>query len=309
MRAHWDETDVPALTGKVALVTGANAGLGLATAGVLAKRGARVLLACRNTDKGAAAAEQIRVERGASASVEVVRIDLASLASIDECAGRVRATETRLDLLINNAGLMAVDRGATADGFEMQLGVNHLGHFALTARLAPLFLATPGSRVVTVSSMGHRLGALHLEDLFFETRGYDRWRPYFQSKLANLLFTAELHRRLTDAGAATTAVAAHPGVTHTDLGYEGTGLSNQLMRPAALFMQPPRLGTLPIVRAATDPAVRGGEFYGPEFLLWGYPRRETPSRAARNAGDARRLWTRSEKLTGISFDIARPAVG
>ncbi len=309
MSAHWDEADVPSLTGKVALVTGANAGLGLATARVLAKHGAKVLLACRNLEKGAAAAEQIRAESGPSVPVEVVRIDLASLASIEEGAGQVRATETHLDVLINNAGLMAVDQGATTDGFETQLGVNHLGHFALTARLAPLVLATPGSRVVTVSSMGHRMGALHLEDLFFETRRYDRWRPYFQSKLANLLFTVELDRRLTEAGAATTAVAAHPGVTHTDLGYEGTGLTNRLMRPAALFMQPPRLGALPIVRAATDPAVRGGEFYGPQFLFWGYPRRETPSRAARNAGDARRLWTRSEKLTGISFDIARPAVG
>src|SRR5262249_6758071 len=159
----------------------------------------------------------------------------------------------RLDLLLNNAGLMAIDHATTEDGFEMQLGVNHLGHFAFTAGLAPLVLSTPGSRIVNHSSMGHRLGVLRVDDLFFEKRGYDRWRPYSQSKLATLLFTAELHRRLTEADSTTLAVAAHPGGSYTDLGFEGGGITNLVARQGARFMQPAAVGALPLVRAATDP--------------------------------------------------------
>src|SRR5262249_37931076 len=156
-------------------------------------------------------------------------------ASVAEAAKLVREREDRLDLLLNNAGLMAIDEARTEDGFEMQLGLNHLGHFALTAELLPLLLATPGARGADGSTFGHRPGRLRLDDLFFEHRGYDRWRPYFQSKLANLLFTAELHRRLSEAGADVLALAAHPGGSHTDLGFEGGGLTNRLMRSAARF--------------------------------------------------------------------------
>ncbi len=301
MSNRWDEKKVPSLAGKVALVTGANAGLGLAATKVLAGHGAKVLLACRNVQKAEAAAEDVRAV--ATAGVEIIPLDLASLTSIAAAAKLVRDSESRLDLLLNNAGLMAIDKSTTEDGFETQLGVNHLGHFALTAGLAPLVLATPGSRIVTMSSMGHRLGRLHLDDLFFERRGYDRWRPYFQSKLANLLFTAELHRRLAQANADTMALTAHPGGSHTDLGHEGSGITNKLFKPFTPLMQPAWLGALPIVRAATDPDAQSGQFYGPRLMVRGYPVVETPSRRARRADDARRLWERSEELTGLTIDI------
>lgn len=297
--SRWSEADMPSLEGKVALVTGANSGLGLESARMLARHGARVLLACRNVTKAAAAVDDIRTT--ATGEVDIVALDLADLASVAAAAEHVIAHETRLDLLLNNAGLMAVDQATTADGFEMQLGVNHLGHFALTAQLAPLVLATPGSRIVTVSSMGHRAGKLRLDDLFFEQRGYDRWRPYFQSKLANLLFTAELHRRLSEAGSGTLALAAHPGGSHTDLGFEGQGLTNRLMRPVVRFTQSAAAGATPFVRAATDPAAQGGQFYGPRWIVRGHPVVETPSRRARRADDARALWERSEELTGLTL--------
>ncbi|MGH9185114.1 MAG: oxidoreductase [Acidimicrobiales bacterium] len=284
------------------MVTGANAGLGLATTKVLARNGAKVLLACRNLEKAEVAAEEVRAV--ATGEVEIVPLDLASLTSIAAAAKLVRDSESRLDLLLNNAGLMAIDEAKTEDGFEMQLGVNHLGHFALTAGLAPLVLASPGSRIVTMSSMGHRMGRLNIDDLFFEKRGYDRWRPYLQSKLANLLFTAELHRRITEAKVATMALAAHPGGSNTDLGQEGGVLTNKLFKPFTPLMQPAWLGALPILRAATDPAAQSGQFYGPRIIVRGHPVVETPSRRARRAGDARRLWERSEDLTGLTIDTA-----
>jgi protochlorophyllide reductase len=236
-----------------------------------------------------------------------VPLDLADLASVAAAAEHVQAHEPRLDLLLNNAGLMAIDHATTVDGFEMQLGVNHLGHFVLTAQLLPLLLATPGSRVVTMSSMGHRAGRLHPDDLFFTRRGYDRWRPYFQSKLANLLFTAELHRRLTEAGAATMALAAHPGGSNTDLGFEGTGLTNRMFKLfVQIATQSAVIGALPFVRAATDPEARGGQFHGPRWVVRGYPVRETPSRRARRADDTRILWARSEELTGLTSPLPEP---
>jgi NAD(P)-dependent dehydrogenase (short-subunit alcohol dehydrogenase family) len=285
---------MPALDGKVVVVTGANAGLGLAAAQAFGRKGARVLLACRNQEKAAAAAEQIEGE------VALVPLDLGSLASVAACAGQVLDQEDRLDLLINNAGLMAIDHATTEDGFEMQLGVNHLGHFALTARLAPLLLSTPGSRVVSMSSFGHRPGRLHLDDLMFERRGYSRWPAYFQSKLANILFTLELQRRLAAAGAGTEALVAHPGGTHTDLGTEGSGITNKLNAPVMKLMQSTAMGALPLLRAATDPEAKGGQFYGPRWMARGHPRLERPSRRARNAADAKALWERSEALTGVT---------
>jgi NAD(P)-dependent dehydrogenase (short-subunit alcohol dehydrogenase family) len=198
---------------------------------------------------------------------------------------------------------MAVDQGRTDDGFETQIGVNHLGHFALTAGLAPLLLATPGSRVVNVSSVGHRAGRLALDDLMYERRRYSRWGAYFQSKLANLLFTAELHRRLTEAGAATSALAAHPGGSNTDLGREGSGLLNKTLRFVAPLGQSAYAGALPIVRAATDPAATGGQLYGPSLVFRGHPVVETPSRRARRSTDAQALWHLSEELTGTTVAV------
>jgi protochlorophyllide reductase len=287
----WVPADIPDLTGRRAIVTGANAGLGLEVAHGLAARGAEVVLACRNTAKAEAAAAAFR-ERTPAAKVEVGSLDLADLHSV---AAFSASRSGRLDLLVNNAGLMAIDESRTAQGVEMQFGVNHLGHFALTARLLPLLLATPGSRVGTMSSMGHRAA-----------RGqaapprYDRWQAYFHSKLANLLFTAELQRRLAATDAPTIAVAAHPGASNTDLGTEGSGFSNRGLRLVPFIGQPAALGARPMLRALTDPTVRGGEYHGPRFLAFGAtPVRETPTRAARDAAAARRLWDTSVELSGL----------
>lgn len=291
----WTPADIPDLSGRRAVVTGANAGLGLEIAHGLAARGAEVVLACRSTAKADAAAREIAA-RTPGARTEVRALDLADLDSVAAFADGI---DGRLDLLVNNAGLMAVDEARTPQGVEMQFGVNHLGHFALTARLLPLLLATPGSRVANHSSMGHR-AARGTADPRLE-RPYDRWQAYFHSKLANLLFTAELQRRLAAAGAPTIAVAAHPGGSRTDLGTEGGGLSNRAMRTIVPFVtQSAALGARPMLRALTDPAVRGGEFYGPRFVVRGAaPVRETPSRAARDAAVARSLWAESVALTGL----------
>lgn len=294
--SRWTAKDIPELEGRVALVTGANSGLGLEAAVLLAGAGARVVLACRSRSKAEAAAARI------GEKAEVVPLDLASLASVAAAAEAVRARYPRLDILINNAGLMAVDQARTEDGFEMQLGVNHLGHFALTAHLLPLLLAAPAARVVAVSSVGHRPGTIDFDDLMFERRRYDRWRAYFQSKLANLLFIVELERRFRLAGTPAKALAAHPGASGTDLGREGTGITNALLRPYSRLGQPARIGALPIVRAATDPGAKGGEFYGPQFILAGHPVLETPSRRARDRQVALRLWEESERLTGVRFE-------
>ncbi len=290
----WTPADIPDLTGRRAVVTGANAGLGLQVAHGLAAHGADVVLACRNAAKAEAAAAEIRT-RTPGAAVSVGTLDLSDLDSVAAFA----ATQSgRLDLLVNNAGLMATDEARTAQGVEMQFGVNHLGHFALTARLLPLLLATPGSRVGSMSSMGHR-AARGPADPRLERR-YDRWQAYFQSKLANLLFTAELQRRLAEAGASTIAVAAHPGGSNTDLGTEGSGLSNLGLRLMPFFGQSAEAGARPMLRAMTDPEVRGGEFYGPRFVVVGAtPVRETPSRAARDSAAARRLWEASVELSGL----------
>ena len=298
MADHWTSQDIPDQSGRVAVVTGANSGLGLAIAEALAGAGARVVMACRNTEKAEVAAGMVRYQ-APEGQVQVQALDLADLASVAACAEAVLAEHDHIDILANNAGLMAVDQGRTVDGFETQFGVNHLGHFALTAHLLPVLTATPGSRVVTMSSMGHRPGRLHLDDPMAQQRSYQRWGAYFQSKLANLLFTAELQRRLAERGAPTIAVAAHPGFSRTDLGTEGTSLSNQLGALGAPFAQSPVKGALPFLRAATDPAVEGGSFWGPRFTMWGAPTPETPSRRARQADDARALWDLSEELTDL----------
>lgn len=304
MAPHWTTSDIPDLTGRTALVTGANAGLGEAVTTALAAHGARVLMACRNPQKAEAAAARITATRP-TGTVEVVPLDLASLASVRRLGADLRASEPGLDLLVNNAGLMALDESRTEDGFEMQLGVNHLGHFVLTAELAPLLVATAGSRVVSMSSMGHRMGRMRLDDLMFERRSYARWPAYFQSKLANLLFTSELQRRFAAAGVPTVALAAHPGGSHTDLGTEGTGFTNRAMAPFMVVGQSAAAGAEPLLRAATDPAARGGEYYGPRWMVRGHAVRETPSRRARRTDDARRLWEISEQLTGATLDLAR----
>ncbi|MFA5885435.1 MAG: oxidoreductase [Acidimicrobiia bacterium] len=300
MGTAWDLRDIPDLTGRTVLVTGANAGLGLEITRILAGNGARVLMACRNPAKAEAAAADV-LDTGPRGTVEVRALDLASIASVDALAARIRAEESALHLLVNNAGLMAVDESRTEDGFEMQLGVNHLGHFALTAGLVPVLLATPGSRVVSMSSMGHRAGRMRFDDLNAQRRPYRRWQAYFQSKLANLLFTLELQRRL-GPDAPTQALAAHPGGSRTELGMEGGGLFNAVMRaPIGAFLQSAHAGALPAVRAGVDPDAQGGEYYGPRYRMIGPAVRETPSRRARDVDDARRLWELSEEMTGRAF--------
>lgn len=299
MSAHWTTADIPDLTGRVAIVTGANAGLGLEITKGLAGAGATVVMACRNLDKAEAAAAQVRA-LVADAALEVRQLDLASLASVRSFAEEFAAGATRLDILGNNAGLMALDQSTTADGFEMQFGVNHLGHFALTAHLVPILRATTGSRVVNMSSMGHRPGRMHFDDLMFEHHRYQRWGAYFQSKLSNLLFTAALQKRFVASGAPTIAVAAHPGASHTDLGTEGTGLLNRMLDPfGKVFSQSAAIGALPFLRAATEPGVAGGAYYGPRYLVRGHAVLETPSRSARNADAAETLWRISEGLTDL----------
>jgi len=306
----WTEQEVGSQSGRVALITGANSGIGWENARVLAARGADVLLACRSAERGREAIERIR-KLSPSASVELVEMDLADLDSVREAAARVERDHARLDLLLNNAGLMALPERRTAQGFEMQFGVNHFGHFALTGRLLPRLLATPGARVVTVSSNGHRPGRIRFEDLQW-TSGYRPWNAYFQSKLANLLFTFELQRRLQAAGQSLLALAAHPGGSRTNLGNENPGgfFNTLLVRARPLIerylLQGPEMGALPTLRAAVDPAAKGGEYYGPDGFNQqaGHPVRVGSSRRSKDAEAARKLWEISEDLTGVRYDFA-----
>lgn len=304
MTAHWTTADIPDQRNRVAVVTGANSGLGYHVVVALAMAGAEVVLACRNAGKAESAVASIRL-LAPSASVTYMRLDLADLASVAGFVTSFRGEYDRLDLLVNNAGLMAVDESRTADGFETQLGVNHLGHFALTARLLPALLSTPGARVASMSSLGHRSGHLVIDDLMFDRRGYSRWQAYYQSKLANLLFTLELQRRLAEVGAGAIAVAAHPGVAHTNLGSQGHGISNRLTRIGLPFTRSAASGALPLLRAATDPTVVGGQFYGPRWGAFGHPVLETPSKQARDVASARTLWRASVELTGLDPSFGR----
>ena len=302
MTVRWTVHDIPDQTRRVAVVTGANTGIGLTTAQALAVRGARVVLAVRNADKGQAAADKI-IAGTPGAEVDVQILDLASLDSIRRASETLRDRYERIDLLINNAGVMYTPLSRTADGFEMQFGTNHLGHFALTGLLIDRLLATEGSRVVTVSSMGHRIrAAIHFDDLQLE-HSYNRVAAYGQAKLANLLFTYELQRRLAAAGATTIAVAAHPGVAATELARNSQlpiRIGTRLLRP---FMRGPDAGALPTLRAATDPGVRGGEYYGPSGLgeIRGHPVLVTSSPESHDEAVQARLWAVSEELTGVRF--------
>ena len=288
---------MPDQSGRTALVTGANSGLGFHTALELSRHGARVLLACRSPQRAEQALGRLRLAGG---SGELVALDLSSLASVRAAATEVAGRVERLDLLVNNAGVMAPPRTLTEDGFELQLGTNHLGHFALTGRLLPLLLAAPAARVVTVSSGAHRLGSIAFDDLMGE-RTYRRWSAYGQSKLANLLFTRELDRRYGDR---LTAVAAHPGyaATHLQTG-QGQPLMEALMRVGnATIAQSDAAGAWPSLYAATAPGVHGGQYFGPGLLeLRGHPKQVGRSAAAKDDAVAARLWTVSEQLTGTSY--------
>jgi NAD(P)-dependent dehydrogenase (short-subunit alcohol dehydrogenase family) len=313
----WTANDVPDQAGKTCLITGANSGLGFASAQVLAARGARVIMACRNAARGQRAVDAL-VEQQRSAQVELLILDLASLASIHEAAERFLAGHDHLDILINNAGLMAIPSMRTADGFEMQLGTNHLGHFALTGLLLPALVAARASRVVTVTSGMHRYGRIDFDDPFFEKRRYSRWAAYNASKLANLLFTFELVRRLERARTEAIVVAAHPGYAATALQGKGPALSeSRLARLEGLLLrllnatvaQSAAAGAWPSLRAATDPAARAGDVFGPSGAgeARGPAVRVDVSRRARDFEAGRQLWALSERLTGVTYQVAGPA--
>ena len=299
----WTEQQIPRQDGRVAVVTGANTGLGFETARRLAERGASVVLAVRDPEKGRLAAARI------NGDVSVRELDLTSLESVRAAAAGLRATHPRIDLLINNAGVMYTPRQTTRDGFEMQFGTNHLGHFALTGLLLDLLLPVPGSRVVTVSSTGHRIrAAIHFDDLQWE-RSYGRVAAYGQSKLANLMFTYELQRRLAAHGT-TVAVAAHPGISNTELARNAPAVVRRpLTWLAPVITQPATAGALPTLRAATDPSVLGGQYYGPDgpAEARGYPRLVTSSPESYDVSVQQRLWAVSEDLTGVRFPVGQAA--
>jgi NAD(P)-dependent dehydrogenase (short-subunit alcohol dehydrogenase family) len=305
MNAKWTEADVPGLKGRVAVVTGANTGLGFETARVLAGRGASVVLAVRDVEKGKQAAARV-ADTTPGADLTVQELDLTSLESVRAAAAELRAKHPKIDLLINNAGVMTPPKQTTRDGFELQFGTNHLGHFALTGLLLDQLLPVPGARVVTVSSLAHRFGAgIRFDDLQWE-QSYDRTAAYGQSKLANLMFTYELQRRLTAHGAGTVAVAAHPGFADTEL-VRNSPAALRLIAPviAPLLSQKPDMGALPTLRAATDPGVLGGQYYGPDGRgeRTGHPVVVASSPRSYDVSVQRRLWSASEELTGVSFPV------
>lgn len=310
----WTYDHIPDQHGRLALVTGGNSGIGYEAALALAGRGAQVLLAVRSAQRGQEAAARIR-RTHPQAAVEVVELDLASLASVRRLAESLLQRRAGLDLLINNAGVMALPYRRTADGFEMQFGTNHLGHFALAGLLLPALLATPGARVVNVSSMMHMRGRIDFDNLD-GARGYQRYAAYGQSKLANLLFTYELQRRLAAADAGVLSVACHPGYAATNLQVagprmEGQRLAERLSELAnRIFAQSAAMGALPTLYAAVAPDLRGGEYVGPSGALnmRGYPAVQRSSPRSYDQAVARRLWQVSEQLTGVAYTLPAPAL-
>ena len=303
--SKWTVNDIPNLTRKIALITGANSGIGYETAKEFARKGAHTILACRSIEKGADTQERIRAEIP-DAKLEPMVLDLTSLQSVRQFADAFKEKYDQLDILVNNAGIMMVPYGKTEDGFERQFGTNHLGHFALTGMLIDLLLKTPNARVVNVSSGGHRFGNLDFDNLMFEdSTAYTPMLAYGNSKLANLLFTYEMQRLLDAKKANTIAVAAHPGISTTNL---ANHLAHPLIMKLAMplfgwMMQSAAMGALPSIRAAVDAEVSGGQYFGPDGRKEqkGYPIVVQSNEASQNKEDARRLWQVSEELTGVSF--------
>jgi NAD(P)-dependent dehydrogenase (short-subunit alcohol dehydrogenase family) len=298
----WTTADIPDQSGRTAVITGANTGLGYETAAALAAKGAHVVLAVRNLDKGREAADRITAATP-GASVALQELDLTSLDSVRTAADELRDANDTIDLLINNAGVMMTPKSTTKDGFELQFGTNHLGHFALTGLLLDRVLAAQGSRVVTVSSTGHRFArGIRFDDLQWE-RSYNRVGAYGQAKLANLMFTYELQRRLI--GTNTIAAAAHPGGSNTELMRNLPVAIRGASALLAPLFQGPEMGALPTLRAATDPGVLGGQYFGPDGFgeQRGYPKIVGSTAASHDTAAQRRLWTVSEELTKVVYPI------
>ncbi|MDT0572169.1 oxidoreductase [Streptomyces sp. DSM 3412] len=303
----WNVRDIPDQHGRSVVVTGANSGIGYAAARELTRRGAHVVLACRSAERGAAALERMSSEVP-DGNIELMRLDLGDLDSVREFAHAYTQASDRLDLLVNNAGVMAVAQSRTADGFETQFGTNHLGHFALTGLLLPALLTTPGARVVTVSSTMHLRANIDIDDLNSE-RKYGRWLAYGRSKTANLLFTHELARRLAANGSEVIAAAAHPGYASTNLQTAGPsaegrkGVERFMRIGNRFFAQSAEAGALPTLYAATAPDVRPDSFIGPSFVMWrGTPAPSLRASWTRNDRAGERLWAASEELTGITYE-------
>lgn len=308
--AKWSEANVGDQTGKVILITGANSGLGLEATRILAGNGAQVVMACRNEQKAKAAQADV-LSTYPDAKTDLLIMDVADLSSVKRGAEEFQKKYDRLDVLLNNAGIMFTDYIRTVDGFESQLGTNHFGHFALTGHLMPLLNKTSGSRVVSVSSQGHRPGRMDFNNLNWEKR-YNRFAAYFRSKLANLFFTYELQRWLEQQGSSTIAVVAHPGGSSTNLGHieEGQRFFRlyQIIKPIAfMFTQSAFQGTLPSVRAAVDPNVKGGDYYGPDGIFEGRgsPVLVKSTRYSHNRAIAKQFWDVSEELTGVKFSLEK----
>ena len=313
----WTAEDLPDQHGRTVLITGATSGLGEASAVALATRGAHVILATRSRERTVAVMDRIH-HRAPAATMQHVPVDLADLTSVATAAEALTRQHDRLDVVLANAGVMATPLRHTADGFELQMGVNHLGHFALVGRLLPLLLATAASRVVVVSSSMHRLARLHVDDLNLERHRYQRWVAYANSKLANLLHVLELQRRSEAAGRDLTAVAAHPGYADTALQTTGPAMQGGLRGLVSgtgsrlgnlLFAQPASQGALPQLYAATAPALPGAAYWGPDGPgeARGYPAPATRSAAARDPALAAALWQASEEMTGVTYDLGRPS--
>ncbi len=301
---EWVLQDIHDQTGRVVIVTGANSGTGFETAKVLASRGATLILACRNAMKADEAARRIQMTHRGS-RVAVQSLDLGSLKSVRQAAAAILERHDRLDLLINNAGVMVPPYGKTEDGFETQIGTNHFGPYVFTGLLLDRLRATPGSRIVTMSSGAHRMGRIHFEDLHFE-RSYRAWAAYSQSKLANLLFTYELQRRLKAAGSGTLAVAAHPGWARTELQRHAGWISwLRAIGVEALLSQDALGGALPLLRAATDPAAAGGEYFGPAGFqeMKGAPVQVQSTPRSHEADLQQRMWRCSELSTGLVYAV------
>ena len=306
MSAKWTTAQIPDQRGRRAVVTGANSGLGFVTARELARKGASVVLACRNAKKGTAALGDIR-STAPHAMLELEVLDLGRLASVQAFAERFAGAHDGLDLLINNAGVMAPPRRETEDGFELQLGTNLLGHFALTARLIGLMQARKDARVVTLSSNAHKMARINFDDLQ-STRHYRRWAAYGQSKLGDLMFALELDRRLRASRSSVKSLAAHPGYAATNLQTAAAPTLDRavMLLTNTLVAQSAAMGALPTLYAATEPGLEGGLYVGPDGIgeFRGHPRVVSPSRAARDERVAARLWDVAEELTGVRFELA-----